>query len=290
MATNIITAAYSSSNITYTKPAYQYDYGMILQFRGIELPQAYEVHFSNTEFCGESISQIGDADGVTIPDEMFLSGNPIYAWTYLHTGLDDGETVYKTVISINKRAQPSDIEPTPVQQDVITQAIAALNVAVEQTAQDVIDATAAKDAAETAHTAAETAQGKAETAQGKAEDAQEAAETAQGKAEDAQEAAEAAQSRAETARDASEGYSEDSEAWAVGKRGGSPVPSTDPTYDNNSKYWAEISRQQADKAGWAFFDIDDSTGELIVTVSENLNDDVHFEINENTGDLEVTVA
>lgn len=199
MANNIITAAYSSSNITYTKPAYQYDYGMILKFSGIELPQAYEVHFSNTEFCGESISQIGDADGVTIPDEMFLNGNPIYAWTYLHTGEDDGETVYKAVIGVNKRAKPSDIEPTPVQQDVITQAIAALNVAVEQTAQDVIDATAAKDAAETAQglaesarDAAETAQGKADDAQEAAENAQEAAETAQGKAEDAQEAAEQA--------------------------------------------------------------------------------------------------
>lgn len=199
MANNIITAAFSSSTITYTKPAYQYDYGMILKFSGIDLPQAYEVHFSNTEFCGESISQIGDETGVTIPDEMFLSGAPIYAWTYLHTSEDDGETVYKTVISINKRAQPSDIEPTPVQQDVITQAIAALNVAVEQTAQDVIDATAAKDAAETAHglaesarDAAETAQGKAEDAQEAAENAQEAAETAQGKAEDAQEAAEQA--------------------------------------------------------------------------------------------------
>lgn len=137
MANNIITAAYSSSNITYTKPAYQYDYGMILKFSGIDLPQAYEVHFSNTEFCGESISQIGDETGVTIPDEMFLNGNPIYAWTYLHTGEDDGETVYKAVIGVTKRAKPSDLEPTPVQQDAITQAIAALNVAVEKSETNV---------------------------------------------------------------------------------------------------------------------------------------------------------
>lgn len=290
MANNIISAVFSSSNITYTKPAYQYDYGMILKFSGIELPQAYEVHFSNTEFCGESISQIGDESGVTIPDEMFLSGAPIYAWTFLHTGEDDGETVYKTVISINKRAQPSDIEPTPVQQDVITQAIAALNVAVEQTAADVVAAGESAQAAADSAEAAGQAKDDAVEAKDKAVEAKNAAETAQGKAKDAQEAAETAQGMSKDARDASEGYSEDSEAWAVGERNGVPVPATDPTYDNNSKYWAEISRQQADKAGWAFFDIDDSTGELIVTVSENLNDDVHFEINENTGDLEVTVA
>ena len=200
MANNIITAAFSSSTITYTKPAYQYDYGMILKFSGIELPQAYEVHFSNTEFCGESISQIGDETGVTIPDEMFLSGSPIYAWTFLHTGEDDGETVYKTVISINKRAQPSDIEPTPVQQDVITQAIAALNTAVEQTAQDVVDATAAKDAAE--------------LAQGKAEDAQTAAETAQGKAEDAQSSAEGFAGDASQSASDAQGYASDAQGYA----------------------------------------------------------------------------
>lgn len=32
---------------------------------------------------------------------------------------------------------------------------------------------------------------------------------------------------------------EEAEAWAVGERGGVPVPSTDPTFENNSKYYAE---------------------------------------------------
>ena len=31
---------------------------------------------------------------------------------------------------------------------------------------------------------------------------------------------------------------EDAEAWAVGERDGQPVPSTDPTYNNNAKYYA----------------------------------------------------
>lgn len=34
-------------------------------------------------------------------------------------------------------------------------------------------------------------------------------------------------------------YARKAEAWAVGKRGGVDVPSTDETYHNNSKYWAE---------------------------------------------------
>lgn len=35
---------------------------------------------------------------------------------------------------------------------------------------------------------------------------------------------------------------EDSEAWAVGKRDGTDVPPSDPTYHNNSKYWADQAK------------------------------------------------
>ena len=37
----------------------------------------------------------------------------------------------------------------------------------------------------------------------------------------------------------------DAEAWAVGERGGVPVSAGDPTYDNNSKYWADQAAQYA---------------------------------------------
>lgn len=36
-----------------------------------------------------------------------------------------------------------------------------------------------------------------------------------------------------------QGYSEESEAWAVGQKNGQDVPSTDPRYHNNSKYYAQ---------------------------------------------------
>ena len=283
MENNIISVAFDGGNLVYACPRYQYDYGQTLKFADLDLPFAYEVHFSNTDQSGNSVTQIGDENGVIIPDAMFLSGETIYAWVYLHSTADDGETVYKAVIPVQKRAKPTNQEPTPVQQDAITQAIAALDAAVEQTAQDVIDANAAKDAADLAQQGAEEAQTAAETAQGKAEDAQTAAENAQDAAENAQEASEFAQEHAESA-------ASDSEAWAVGTRDGTPVSSGDPTYQNNSKYWEELSRQNASDAGWTFFDIDDSTGELIVIVSDGLQSEVSFEINENTGDLEVIVS
>lgn len=69
--------------------------------------------------------------------------------------------------------------------------------------------------------------------------AQEAAEAA------AQEAAEAV--REEVAEDAQKAAdsAEDSEAWAVGQRGGVDVPTTDETYHNNAKYWAAQAQQAA---------------------------------------------
>lgn len=36
-----------------------------------------------------------------------------------------------------------------------------------------------------------------------------------------------------------EGLQEDAEAWAVGTRGGTAIPSTDPAYENNAKFYAE---------------------------------------------------
>lgn len=40
-----------------------------------------------------------------------------------------------------------------------------------------------------------------------------------------------------------EGKAEEAEAWAVGTRNGEPVPVSDPTYENNAKYWAKQAEQ-----------------------------------------------
>ncbi|MBR5281133.1 MAG: hypothetical protein IKU26_09240, partial [Clostridia bacterium] len=144
--TNIIAASFGGATVCRTSPAYQYDYGQLLTFPDLELPTAFECHFSNTE-RGTSVTQIGANNVVTIPDTMFQTGAYIYAWVFLHTGEDDGETEYMAVIPILKRAQPTDDVPTPVEQSAITQAIAALNAAVEQTGEDVVDAAASAAAA-----------------------------------------------------------------------------------------------------------------------------------------------
>jgi len=45
---------------------------------------------------------------------------------------------------------------------------------------------------------------------------------------------------------------ENSEAWAVGTKGGIPVPSTEPQYHNSAKYWAEsVGGLTQDSEAWA---------------------------------------
>ena len=233
---NITTAPLGGNRNIKTKPLYQYDYGQVLKIVGVTLPAAYEVHFSN-QLHGVATIQIGNADGVVIPDIYLTTGEPVYAWVYLHTGTDDGETEYTITIPVVRRASISDAEPTPVQQDVITQAIAALDAAVAQTAQDVQDATEAKqDAEEAAGNAyesavaaaqsaanagtyagqAQSAQAASELAQQKAEEAQTGAQTAKWAAESAQTGAEAAQAGAVAARTGAE----TAQAWAVAARSG----------------------------------------------------------------------
>ena len=130
---NIITATFCSDQTrAWTDELWQYDYGQVLQFAGLDLPVAYEVHFANAPHGVNSTTQIGDAGGVQIPDAYLQTGECVYAWVYLHDGETDGETEYMVTIPVTKRAKPTNATPTPVQQDVITETIAALQEAVER--------------------------------------------------------------------------------------------------------------------------------------------------------------
>ena len=250
MATNIIKAKLGCPDVTvWSDWAWQYDYGQILQLDGVDLPQAYEVHFSNQETGGTTITQLGDADGVTVPDELFLSGEDIFVWVFLHAGLDDGETAYKIVIPVKDRPQPSDEEPTPVEQSEITQAIAALNQAVEDTQE----------------------------AQAAAEAAQEAAETAQGKAEDAQAAAEADadlanqyKTQAGVSADNALAYATAAD-WSAQQAASSALEAKG--YKDDAEDAADRAEQSAAVSGYMWFWIDDLTGHLLMDKTPNVEVD-----------------
>lgn len=123
-------------------------------------------------------------------------------------------------------------------------------------------------------------------AQNAAESA-EAALAAKNAAEAAQQAAEGSKRAAAESAEAAAESESNAEAWAVGERGGEPVPSTDPTYQNNARFYAEVAQQGATESGFAWFDVDDESGEMIVMITPSLADSVAFAVNENTGELEV---
>lgn len=110
------------------KPLYQYDHGQKLKFIDLNLPYSYEVHFSNYE-RGTSLTQIGNSEGVLIPDSLLQTGLDIYVWIYLHTGLDDGETEYMLTIPVYERAKITNEQPTIIEQTTISQIISELNTA-----------------------------------------------------------------------------------------------------------------------------------------------------------------
>lgn len=151
--------------------------------------------------------------------------------------------------------------------------------------------------AETTHTNAENAaesEQNAKTSEDNAKASEEAAAESERKAkisEDnaktSEDNAKASEDNAKTSEEKADGYAEDAEAWAVGKRNNVDVGSEDPTYQNNSKWYAERS---ADAGGFAWFEVNNETGEAVVTVTDKLAEDVSFAVNTTTGTLEVTVA
>lgn len=170
MADNIITAVFGATRETKVRPRYRYDQGQVLIVRGVKnLPDFYEVHFANEGSTADATPLIGTAEGVEIPGSYFQSGATIYAYIYVHDEATDGTTVYKVTIPIINRARPANVEPTPEQEDIISQAIVALNENV-----------------------------------GKAEDAAEQAEASAARAETVADGVEALTARAETAADAAE--------------------------------------------------------------------------------------
>lgn len=155
--TNIITACFGGTRYANTRPAWLIDHGMVLKLSGVELPETYFVDFANSK-AEQATRVLGNADGVVIPDEYFLSkAQQIYAWVYLTTG-DSGFTTLQVTIPLAQRPDVTDEPPTPQETDLIEQAIAALNDGVERAE------TAADNAEQSAEGVAESEANAAESA------------------------------------------------------------------------------------------------------------------------------
>jgi len=128
---NIITVKYSRCGSTVTDKVFQYDKGQKLNLSGFDLPESFTVHFSNQMFDGQA-QVIPPVDGlVEIPEALLETGQPVFAWLYMH--LTDGcQTVYTITIPVVRRSAPSDIANTPSEASAIDQAIMLMRAAIEQ--------------------------------------------------------------------------------------------------------------------------------------------------------------
>lgn len=126
---NVIIANFNGHLHAVTDPLWRYDEGMRLQFEGVDLPAAYQVHFSN-EKDGDAIPVYGDETGAEIPYELLEDGYNVYAWVYV-TGDGYGRTKCVAQIPVMIKARPSEEEPSPVQQSALDEAINAVNEAAE---------------------------------------------------------------------------------------------------------------------------------------------------------------
>jgi hypothetical protein len=201
-----------------TEPIWQYDTGHELVFEGFEgLPATFQVHFSLSP-AGNSVTQVGQNGVCTLPDMYTRTAAPIYAWLYI-VETDTGLTKYSIEIPVQRRAKITNQEPTPVQQDAIDQAIAALNAgaAAAEEAQEAAEAAqaSAESYAESAGNSAITATNAATSAAASATSAAGSATAAAASATDANSSREAADVSA-TAAGVSERNAKSSETAAAG--------------------------------------------------------------------------
>lgn len=132
---NVVIAKMKNGRLVADHGLFQWDYGIMLKFEGLELPETYTVHFSNQQKDGEAKTAIGNSDGVEIPNEYLTTGQKVYAWIYLHTGNTDGETMYSVTIPVTKRPKPVEDPPTPVQRGLVEEALSQLRAGVQSAEQ-----------------------------------------------------------------------------------------------------------------------------------------------------------
>ena len=240
---NVIQATFDGFYKTCTEPSWFIDHGMELSISGIDLPAEFECHFSNSRSVAAK-RQIGENGVVAIPDEYFLSNAAqIFCWIYLHPTVDSGVTEYEIVIPLRPRPNVDPAEPTQEQQDIVDQAIAALNVAMAATSADAESASASATAASNSASAALTSEQNASASATSAANSASAAHTSQNAA--AQSATAAANSASAASVSATSAYND-----------------------------AERAEQAAATAG--YLDVEIVDGDLIYTRTDAV--DVDFEL------------
>ena len=149
-ANHVITAYYRPGPFTEIAPQYQYNSGQVLRLEEFkDIPEYFEMHFSNDRKAGKSTTVIGHNNLVQIPDQYFTKGLDIWAWLYLTDGAG-AETMYTIKIPVIRRPGGGGMNIDDDQREMISELIDALNngVARAEAAADRAEATEAGAAGE----------------------------------------------------------------------------------------------------------------------------------------------
>ena len=223
--------------------------------------------YDHTE-AGEAITYSGNVVTAPVATQMLSASGKVQADIEIYqSGATEQASVklatFCFTVNVEKAAYPDaeiissdyyniisgDISEFRTAQEQIIASQAALEEVAESITGNVeSDDQAAQTATEKANAAATSAQNAA-SSEASANNANLAAQTAKTNAESAKTAAENAKTSAESSASSAETSAqnaaqdaEDAEAWAVGRRNGVDVPSTDPAYQNNAKYYKDLAQ------------------------------------------------
>lgn len=209
---------------------------------------------------GQKVSYSGNVVTAPVAAQMLAVAGAVKAQIDIYGGGEKQQTEKLATFRFRVEVEPSAYADAKIissdYYNVLSSQIAA---AVEAGAKADQAVQAAQQATEAASSASQSQAAAASSAQSASQSAQTASSatnsaiSAKTAAESAQEAAQAAkESAASSASAAAQGAqsatqaataamkdADDAEAWAVGKRNGADVPSTDPAYHNNAKYYKD---------------------------------------------------
>lgn len=108
MGKNTVTAKFSGKDdqVVYTKKVYQYDRGIYVHIEGLELPEKYQAHFSDSQDNTISISKNVTGPDILIPDTFLRTGKYVYIWLYLADTDDESNNFGISIAQIIVPVEP----------------------------------------------------------------------------------------------------------------------------------------------------------------------------------------
>ena len=241
---NIIYAKFNHGREITTDSRSQYAYGQVLKISGLHLPASFDADVSN-KGDKQAKAVIGTDNELPIDDAYFLSGKDVIVMINVHAADKDGRTKYIIRIPVEKRPERADIELEPVEQDVISTAIATLNEAIEQTSANAESAENSANRAQQSAIDAETSATNASNSEALAQQYMERAETAAENAEQSETKAKASEEHAEQIASDIEQFTERAETASTNAESSASTASQYATSASNS---ANIATAKASEA------------------------------------------